>query len=434
VKTSKYNFFLPYEADENKLIAYNSFSNALALMDKSKHGKLHQFTENGTAIDDEELIGQLKQGRFLIDEDNELEHLRLRMLKSRYNTGFLGLTIAPTADCQFRCPYCYEKDAIKPDYMTEEVEEAIIKFAEGHMKTIGALSISWYGGEPLMNLESIKRLSDKFITMCEENDVNYNASMVTNGYLLTRETVQLLNELKIMSLQVTLDGCEEVHNKRRPHVDGSGTFSTIINNLTESKDILPRVSLRINVDKENVDAINQVREILEERGLLEKVKPYLGQVTVEEDSPEKSSCFDTCGFSKETFNYFRQNSTDETYMNHYPRTVRNVCGADCANAHVITADGRLYKCWKDVGNHSRCVGSLVEKVKADESVYLNYMLYDPTVDSNCSECKLLPVCMGGCPVKRLETEEKCSIYKYALDDFLGVIAKRLKLQKDLKFG
>jgi len=126
MKPSNYNFFLPY-ADTDKYIAYNSFSNALALMEKEKHDMFMAFVETGTEIDNEEFVAQLKAGAFLVEDDcNELERLGLRMLKSRHNTDFLNLTITPTADCNFRCTYCYEKDVIKPDYMTTETEDAVV--------------------------------------------------------------------------------------------------------------------------------------------------------------------------------------------------------------------------------------------------------------------------------------------------------------------
>jgi uncharacterized protein len=181
---------MPYKGDENTILCYNSFSNALALIDKDKYEVFMGFVDNGVHIGDESLISDLKRGNFLIEDDvNELDRLRLRMLKSRYNTSSLVLTISPVSDCNFRCLYCYEKDVIRPDYMDKEAEGAIIKLVEGQMKTMANLNITWYGGEPLMNVPTIERLSRKFLELCKENKVKYNASMVTNGYLLDRKTM-----------------------------------------------------------------------------------------------------------------------------------------------------------------------------------------------------------------------------------------------------
>jgi len=432
MKVSNYNFFFPYEADESKVIAYNSYSNALALMDKAKYESFQQFVQAGVPLDDG-LVTQLKQGSFVVDDDvNELDRLRLRMLKSRYNTDFLSLTIAPTADCMLRCPYCYEKDVINPQYMTPEVEECIIKLVGKHMKTISHLYVTWYGGEPLMNMDTVERLSRKLISLCDENNVRYGANMISNGYLLNREVVQLLVDLKIGTVQVTLDGDEEVHNKRRPHADGSNTFSVIIQNLVDCKDIMPAVSLRINLDKNNITSGSEVTRLLEEKRLIDKVKPYIARIYHANDVYEKTSCFDTCGFSNEEFNYLSE-FEDGGYMRHYPKATKNYCGADSLNSYVIGADGSVYKCWHDIGNLARATGSLLSDMDIQERVYLDYMLFDPTVKGNCSQCKLLPVCMGGCPYYRADgTGDVCVSHKYVLNGFLKVISKKLKLKKDLE--
>ena len=433
MKASKYNFFFPYESDENKIIAYNSYSNALALMEKCKYDVFQQFVNNGVPIVDNEFIAQLKQGCFLIDSDvNELDWIRLRMLQSRFNTDSLGLTIIPTADCNFRCPYCYEKDVIRPEYMTAEVEEATIKLAELYMRTIVNLNVTWYGGEALMNIEAVDRLSKKLIAMCDEHNVNYKAYMVTNGYLLTKEIAQQLTELKIDLLQITLDGCDDAHNQRRPLADGSGTFFVIIENLINCKDVMPPVSLRINIDKYNTTSGADVTRLLDENGLLGKVSPYISKVFHGNDSHNKASCFDACSFSSEEVKYFNEFASDETYMKYYPKPIRNYCGADSLNSYVIAADGKIYKCWHDVGSDIKHIGSLIESIDTKESAYLQYMLFDPTADTRCSECNLLPICMGGCPYNRVDRDgDVCTTHKFVLDDFLTVIAKKLKLRKGL---
>jgi uncharacterized protein len=416
------------------MIAYNSFSNAMALMEKEKYNVFMDFCENGKTIEDEEFAKQLQAGHFLIEDDcDELVHLRFRLLRSRYASDYLALTIAPTADCNFRCPYCYEKDIIKPHYMTVEVEDAIIKFVESRAKAITYLSVSWYGGEPLMNTESIKRISESIIGVCEENDIIYNSSIITNGYFLTAENAQLLNEVKVTSIQVTLDGAKEKHDKRRPLVDGSGSFDVILSNLQANKDILPNISLRINVDKDNIDEAMKVNEALNERGLQDLVSTYLGKVTKDNDDYSSSACFNSREFAKENFEFYVANLADKNFFGQYPRKLGNVCTADCLHSHVIGSNGDIYRCWVDIGNEKRKVGNLLDATDPINNVFLDYMMFDPTVALGCSDCKLLPVCMGGCPLRRVngagESNEKCAAYKFIFSDYLEIIATMLKKQK-----
>ncbi|MCL1997857.1 MAG: SPASM domain-containing protein [Turicibacter sp.] len=433
MKPSNYNFFFPYEPDDSKLIAYNSFSNSLALMDKSQHSTFERFCKEGVEIADDEFVEQLEFGCFLIEDDvNELDRLRFRMLRSRYNTDYLSLTIAPTADCNFRCAYCYEKDVIKPTYMSEEVQKGVVELVKSCAKTISSLSVTWYGGEPLMAIDIVEKLSREFMEICAENNIEYGASMVTNGYFLTKSNVELLNDLKVGHIQVTIDGNKEVHDKRRPLAGGVGTFDTIMANLTDNIDILPPVGLRINVDKDNLPTAADVAKIVKDKGLGDKVSVHLGKVLSFDNVYDGSKCFNMCDFSQEEFGYYKETGVDLTWR--YPRTVQNVCAADSVSAHIIGADGKLYKCWSDIGDSKKCVGSLSERLDSNEDVFFNYMLFDPTditTNNMCAKCNLLPVCMGGCPYKRLsDDKDNCTIYKFVLQDYLSVIAEKLKIQRD----
>lgn len=103
MKLSKYNFFYEYKKDPNKYVAYNSFSNSLALLERQKYIQLQEFASGKIEGLDNTFEQELMKGNFLIgDEINELEILEHRMNKSRYGSGILGLTIAPTLNCNFR--------------------------------------------------------------------------------------------------------------------------------------------------------------------------------------------------------------------------------------------------------------------------------------------------------------------------------------------
>lgn len=61
----------------------------------------------------------------------------------------MSLIIAPTLDCNFRCPYCFED--LKKIYMTKGTVNAIKNFVRNKIKNgVTNLNVSWYGGEPLL--------------------------------------------------------------------------------------------------------------------------------------------------------------------------------------------------------------------------------------------------------------------------------------------
>ena len=427
MKPSFYNFFFPYE-DNNRFIAYNSRSSALALIDKDKYKIFMDFCDSGQEIEDNKLIDDLKKGLFLIDDDvDELDILRFNMLCSRFSTSNLGVTIAPTSDCNFRCIYCYEKDVLKPTYMSETTQEKIIELLKSKAKTITKFSVSWYGGEPLLAFDIIEKLSREFISICNENNIQYSAGIITNGYLLSREKIAKLNDLKVNFYQVTIDGLPETHNIRRPLIGGKHTFDTIMNNLKESMDILPRVALRINIDRTNLSAGEHIIKILTENNMDEKIFPYLGKTSNDNNCYDTPECLNTCEFSRKDLSYSLMMKNKIDIKNKYPSPRSNFCGADNMSAFVIGADGELYRCWSDIGLRDRSFGNINNNFGIINRALLQYMLFDPTVTEPCVNCNILPICMGGCPFRRLSNNnDNCTIYKYVLSNYIHYITSSIK--------
>jgi len=252
MKISRYNHFFPYS--ETNSIAYNALTNSLALITKPNLEAYNAYCNDGKPMPDE-LVTDLKKGMFLLEDHvDELDTLRYNMLRARYNTDSLSLTIAPTNDCNFRCVYCYEKDAISSKYMSQEVQDKLVELLESRKGLISSFGVSWYGGEPLMAFDVVESLSKRFMEVCEASNIRYSANMITNGYLLNHEILSRIQDLNISSIQVTIDGLPEVHNQNRPLVGGGETFDTILNNLKDGYDLLPPIALRINIDKNNIPA------------------------------------------------------------------------------------------------------------------------------------------------------------------------------------
>lgn len=420
MKASNYNFF--YEKDDEYL-AYNSRSNALAVITKSDFEKYDDYVKFGKQIEDEELVRSLKEGFFLIDDNvDELKILRFEMYRDRMDENTLSLTIAPTSNCNFRCIYCYEKESIRNKSMTKEIEDAIVNFIEQLKDDISSLSIAWYGGEPLMRFDIIERLSKKIIRLCKENDIKYFSSIVTNGYLLNEEMAKKINDCNISKIQITIDGPQEIHDERRILANGDGTFEKILNNIIKYKRILPPIDLRINVDKTNVDQIKELYNILKDNDLLEIINPYLGHVKSSNGCYKDEKCISVEDYSKITFDF--QELIKRNIYTFYPIRRTSLCGADSLYSFVIDSDGELYKCWDDIGIKEKSAGNILNGTYVN-MVNVNYMTLDATQNEKCRTCKYLPICMGGCPVHFAE-QDNCTYFKYNFDKYLRKVAEELE--------
>lgn len=427
---SRYNTIVIDDAD---IYVYNALSQGLAQiepdeLDCLKHPKAEK---EYAGVDSKklEILTNLLKGGFLVDEDlDELDILRMQMNAARFNSECLSLTIAPTSNCNFRCIYCYEKDVLHSKSMDAETIRKISDFVCSAAKNLKSLAVTWYGGEPMLEMETIQTLSKEFLEICEEFHLDYQASMITNGWFLNEENCRILQKCKITYLQVTLDGPRKIHDTRRKLSDGTGTYDTILSNLKNQYTDLPYISLRVNLDRSSEDALKQVEEQVSHFDSEHKIRVYPGHVQSIQGCCDASTCFTNEEFAE--IQYKHDHASPQPMQVLYPRRVFNCCGADSLNSLIIDAYGDFYKCWDDIGIPEKRIGSLDTGIEVNHT-YLRYMNLDATRDPECAECEVLPLCMGGCPHHYFENKN-CSGYKQTLQrriqDFIQVYKKE-KLQK-----
>lgn len=434
MKLSNYNHFYNMEDD---ILAYNARTNAMAVLENEDFNKLNGILK-GNVCDASKLIDELTYGGFLIEDYvDELDLIRHDMYANRFSTSQLNLTIAPTSDCNFRCPYCYEKDVLHTQRMSDEVANRIVEFVKTKSTSIDQFNVTWYGGEPLLEFERIIDLSNKFMDICEKNSVKYSAGIVTNGYLLTENRLKKLIECKVSSVQITLDGVKESHDQRRYLINHGGTFDRIIANLVSLEKIakeltnFPKISVRMNIDRNNKKEAFELLEFIANSSLGTYIVPYVANIYLPSDVNHEVT------LTESEYIQLKQDFTQKSkslgfkvdYLAFYPRRITSTCCCDRFDSAVIDAKGNMFKCWEEIGEEEACVGQIgSEETYNLPQLYYNYLLYDPTTIEGCRECKILPVCMGGgCPLRRVRDKRKNC--KFQIDEF------NINMQKSaLSFG
>ncbi len=179
-------------------------------------------------------------------ELNELDILRAT------SNDILHLIIFPTESCNFRCVYCYEN--FKFGRMRPDIIEGIKNYLSKRIHELNYLSISWFGGEPLLALDIIEDISEYILSIINNfNDLIFHSHITTNGYLLTRNVFKKLIDLKISQFHITFDGPQKIHDERRCLTNGKGTFDKIWNNLLKIKQIDNDYNISISL---HLDAYN----------------------------------------------------------------------------------------------------------------------------------------------------------------------------------
>lgn len=411
MKKSFYNF--SFEVDGRNYI-YNAMTNALAELSRHEKKSLDSFKCN-KHMENSDFIHELKYGGFVIDDYvDELNVIKEKLLRSRYSSNELDLVIAPTLGCNFRCAYCFENTQSDLSIMSEDVQNQLVNFTRNQLHHKDALNVTWYGGEPLLAMQVIEDLTKQFIALSSELEVEYRASMVTNGFLINEAMFERLKECHVNHMQITLDGVEEGHDVRRPLQNGGSSFYQIVNGLQIlAKNVVP-VSLRVNVDRRNQGAFEQVVSFLAERNLLENISPYPGIITDLTGFSEDKVCFnmDEIYTIEESAKTILNKRLINDHLYDYPISKSNYCGADQIDSFVVDPYGYIYPCWDEIGRRECAISHVSDKQQDSISMDRSrYLLYDVTEDPFCRDCRVLPICMGGCPHQRISGHHDCIVEK-----------------------
>lgn len=351
---------------------------------------------------DTDLIEDFLSCGFLVDDDrDELSEIKFLYWKNKFDSGKFCLTIMTTLDCNFRCTYCFEKH--KNVEMSSKTIKKIEKMVEKELKKgYTELSVDWYGGEPLLNMQCIIFLSNFFISLCQKRGIKYTASITTNGYDFTIDTQKVLFDLGVRHAQITLDGSKSMHDKRRVLLNGESSFDVIKSNIVNAIKGMS-ISLRINVDEENKDDLKSIVDSLGEYRS-DELGIYACIVTPALESNyivgEYRYLMDAI---LQLYSYaidrgFHVNSVNCLLINDY-----RTCIVDSDHHFIITPSGDLFKCGE---SYEADDPGKIGLLSADGNLLVDInksarWTKDPFAYEECNICPYLPVCMGGCIMKRL---------------------------------
>ncbi len=435
-KQSRFNHFI--DLGDGKRLAFNASVSGLAEMDDETYRKMIALCEGRTpkaAGVSEELLHDLKRGKYIIDSDiDELDIIRAAHYSTRFGTRDLLLTIIPTYACNFACDYCYEPSEMHGDTsgatMSEETGDALVSFCRNNLQEKTNLRIFWYGGEPLMAKSTITELTGRFVEICKEKSANYHGAIVTNGYLLTPDTIDFLKKQHVTFIQVTIDGPREIHDRRRPNKSKKGTYDVITSNIDDIADDEPvHVSIRINIDKRNAGHIGELFGDLKRRGWHERknMEFYFGHTT---DYSQRWGSGLRCMMSEE-FSEFIVDAYNMV-LDHgfrislFPNAKPLFCGAIGNSSMVIEPNGNIQACWAAVGNPALKIGTLGTDGVTNTKERIKWLGWDPFREE-CKKCTILPLCVGGCPYRSIYAdslagihEKNCTWWKYNLEPMLRI--------------
>lgn len=400
MKNSRYNWYV--RRGETSLI-YNCFSGAMYELDE-EHSHLARLLEVpgeclSDGVFDDCCLRQLESSGFLVADDfDERAHLESLMEAARCSCA-MKLTVVITRQCNFHCSYCIQRGGFSDRSV---IDEEVIHRLREMLFDLGptAVHTTLYGGEPLLCPEACFKTLEAVRTV----HPGAGAMLVTNGYLLTGDLAARLRDYGVSAAQITLDGPEEIHDRRRRTRDGRGTYGRILENTLAASKYM-RILLRVNVESGMEFDYTEFRNRFNSN---RSIHVYRAPTT-----------------------YFHQGSQEQGARN-FHAIENSVCGDElyrkklnarfpgCASTTrmcaVILPEGRLVRCWNQVQDPSDSYSVSKQGLLAS---YELWRKWNPFHIPECSECRMLPICGGGCPDRSMKTgKPQCRFTPGGFEDFI----------------
>ena len=405
MKWSLYNFII--RNDSNYLL-YNSLTNELMACVGAINSLLNEYKNNIDELKQihPELYNYLDAQKFIVsDETNEAKQFIEHQKATDTSNDSLRIIINPTLDCNLRCWYCYEKHR-EGSIIHNDVDLAIKTFIKKEIedKNLKSLSLSFFGGEPLMHFrEQVLPLILYTKELCITHKVKLKCSFTTNAVLLTPNITELLVNTKLeYHFQVPFDGDRNFHDSIKKHPNGTGTYDTVLQNVKYAASKGFAFTIRCNYTDKNILSFKKAIDDLSNIDSKENLVFSLQRIWQEEDSSELDNK------EKEMLLYLRNKGLTK------PTEYKGIfqCYADKENCIVINYNGDIYKC-----TANDFLPEKKEGILNSNGVITYNSLYEKRMKAKyalkpCLECNILPICMI-CTQKRLKmiNEEKCIYIK-----------------------
>ena len=422
-------FTVPY-SDSNGFIMKNIFSGEVMSLSQEEFSAATALKNEPAdlAYLEKHGISGLARHRFIVEEDySEPERYRdtVKLVKIMQNEkpGLKTYTILPTTACNARCTYCYE-EGYAVHTMTQETVDRLIDYI-CETKQEGKITLSWFGGEPLVCAKTITYICKQL----ESRGVEFKSRMITNGTLMTKELAHEAKEVwKLGRVQVSLDGDRRDYTERKRYIDPvRHNYDTALRAIRYLADEGIKVNLRVNFDR---DSIVRLRPFLDEMKSLfgsdRNVKLYLSALYQEKSTP------DFIELERQMFELERY--IRELGINNAEREKRNTafrlnsCMADSLDKSVvIDPQGRLFNCEHLPAENTW--GNIFDGV-TDRKRYKE-LCAPCEPDDKCRSCEFLPQCTPfykkGCP----GWFETCREYQLLKTEYeLRAIAEKLARDTD----
>ena len=318
----------------------------------------------------------------------------------------LCLHVAHT--CNLNCSYCFASQGrYQGDraLMSFEVGKRAMDFLIENSGTRRNLEVDFFGGEPLMNFDMVKKL----VAYCREQEKihnkNFRFTMTTNGMLIDDDVIDFCNK-ECHNVVLSLDGRKEVHDRFRKDYAGHGSYDAIVPKFQEfvKKRGDKNYYMRGTYTHYNTDFTNDIfhmadlgfTELSMEPVVCAPDDPY---ALTEEDKLILFEQYEL--LAKEMLKRKKEGRPLTFYhymldLEHGPCIYKRISGCGSGTEYMaVTPWGELYPCHQFVGRDGYRMGSVLDGT-FDRDIQAKFAHNTVLNKEKCRDCWARFFCSGGC--------------------------------------
>lgn len=311
-------------------------------------------------------------------------------------------------DCNLACRYCFAEEGEyhgRRALMSFEVGKAALDFLIANSGSRRNLEVDFFGGEPLLNFDVVKRLVAYGREQEKLHDKKFRFTLTTNGVLLDDEVMEFANQ-EMANVVLSIDGRKEVHDKMRPFRKGAGSYELIVpkfQKLAESRN-QDRYYVRGTFTHHNLDFSKDVLHLADLGFRQISVEPVVAQpeddyALQEADVPKLLEEYDTLAAEMlkrhregKDFNFFHFMIDLEGG----PCVAKRLSGCGSGTEYLaVTPWGDFYPCHQFVGDVAFLMGNVTDGLQ-NKQLQNQFKRCNVYAKEKCRECFARFYCSGGC--------------------------------------
>ena len=351
-------------------------------------------------------------------------------LKERTAGVIKALCLHVAHTCNLNCSYCFASQGKyhgERALMSFEVGKRALDFLIENSGTRRNLEVDFFGGEPLMNFDVVKKLVKYARSIEKEKGKNFRFTLTTNGVLVDDDVIDFANK-EMSNVVLSLDGRKEVHDRYRVDYQGRGSYDTIVPKFQKfvkarggknyymrgtfthaNPDFLEDIKTMLNLGFTELSMEPVVAAEGDEAALTEEDKPVvmkqyeeLAELMLKRDKEGKPFTF---------YHYMIDLAGG-------PCIYKRISGCGSGTEYMaVTPWGDLYPCHQFVGDEKFKLGDIWHGVENKE-IQNEFASCNVYARSECRDCWARLYCSGGCAANAYHaTGSVKGVYKYGCDLF-----------------